>query len=123
MGSIAYSSHINDEKERTQTNFKAFSLQNVPINTLHHYSYTTLKGLWKGFDSTLLKRPEVDSSAIELMIRSVNALNHDIVRPNDKYGGQMYAFSFVLKKNTNCVEYDCHDPALSYNSSTSSSIR
>ena len=51
VGSIAYSSHINDKKERAQINFKAFVTQDVPINTLYTYTYyTTDKGLWKGFD-------------------------------------------------------------------------
>ena len=55
VGSIAYSSHINDEKERAQINFKAFALQDVPINTLCTYNYyTTAKGLWKDLDGALL---------------------------------------------------------------------
>ena len=113
VGSIAYSSHINDKKERAQINFKAFATQVVPINTLYTYTYyTTDKGLWKGFDGVSSPLPERDSSKIESVIHALNEVSVSMVEPNDKYGGQMHAFSFYLNKKTNRVQYDSYDPGI-----------
>ena len=113
VGSIAYSSHINDEKERAQIIFTAFLRQVLPINTLYAYTYyTTAEGLWKGFDGVSSPRPEWDSSKIESVIDALNEVSVSMLKPKDDYGGQMYGFSFYLNKKTNRVEYDSYDPGI-----------
>ena len=85
VGSIADSSHINDEKEGSEINFKTFARQDVSINTFYTYNYyTKSKGLWKRFDGAVPPNPELDSSKIESVIHFLNDLNISILQPNEK---------------------------------------
>ena len=99
VGSIAYSSHINDKKERAQITVKAFTRQEVPINSIYTYNYATKDNeVWKGFDGVLPPNPSLDSSNIQAVLDSLNDANISMLLPNEKHGGQKRVFNFFLNK-------------------------
>lgn len=113
VGSIAYSSRINDEKERAQVQFNVTAPKEVTINSLHYYKYlTSAKDQWKGYKGIFPPVIEEDSKKIDLVVQRLNDTNRVMLSHDNVRGIPIYAFSFFLNKKTNRVEYNCYDSGL-----------
>ena len=103
--SIAYSSHINDEKERAKIDITMEVMKPVPVNDLCRYQFKTSEnGNWKGFKGVLPNDFESDSKNIRLVIATLNYMNYDILKP------EVFPTIFTFSSNhSNQIVYKCND--------------
>ena len=109
--SIAYSSVINDEKERAEIHIKATVREEKPINDVISFQYVTSDGKWRGFQSdTYPTHIETDYSKLKSVLRSINTVGKKILKSKLPYNR---AFVFYFDKRKQRVIYHPFDLSFS----------
>ena len=106
MESITYSSHINDEKEKALMHFFVKSKEVKTVNSLFPYEFiTTPQTQWKGFKGIMPNVFETNSTKIDSILDTLNAMNRQMLMPQKlAVHGRIFQFTFDEDKH---VVYTC----------------
>ena len=112
--SVTYSSHINDEKERSEIRLNVDWREDLMVNAHYPYEFITTDpdpsiGLWKGFDGILPRDFEKDVTKIQSVVDTLNSMNYDMLKAEKvSENGQLFKFEFNDKGH---VKYASQDRA------------
>lgn len=103
--SIAYSSRIRDQKEQAKIYFYVNASEQIPVNNIYPFHFHTSEdGQWKGLTGVLPNKFETDSSNIESVIQTLNAMNRLLLNMSNSAS----IFQFSLNKDKK-VEFRGND--------------
>ena len=84
--SISYSSFINDEGERANVDLRVEAKHKVLLNNIHPYEFILTKDdKWKGFEGIRPTIFETDSTKLDEILYSLNAMNDDITKSGKQH--------------------------------------
>ena len=105
---IAYSSHINDKKERATIDFNVTAKKPVTVNEISTFKFkTTANGKWNGYEGVGPRQFSKDSTHVDSILESLNLMGYDMLTPIFRERGHRI-FVFTLNEDGHVV-YRCYD--------------